>query len=251
MNWWNDGGWGSDGNSAFYLYKIEGGGQAEYPIYYDEKSDPPDNVTFTSMTEAESYECTWWGMSADIDNIDYIFCEGNEWLTKYTYIEVSGDYICDNGDKYKKMQEYDRIPDGSTTAHTPTTYVKGDLIESASTDCQGRLPQGYTEVEYIRNSNYNAYIDTGVVLFDNTTNTYTITTKLTSEFHSNLACATIITCENPISTPAYYGLGYRYKCSSTVNQFEFYGSYPNYRGTVTDNGDGTRTVTFQSTGNTS
>lgn len=106
----------------------------DYPIYYDTKQDPPDNLSFSSMTEAQEYECPWWGMSADIDNVDYMFCEGNEWLTKYMYIEVSGEYICDSGDKYKKMQEYDRIPDGSTTA--TTTYVKGDLIESASTDCQ-------------------------------------------------------------------------------------------------------------------
>lgn len=109
-------------------------GSTEYPIYYDEIQDPPDNLSFSSMTEAQEYECPWWGMSADIDNVDYMFCEGNEWLTKYTYIEVSGEYICDSGNKYKKMQEYDRIPDGTTTA--TTTYVKGDLIESASTDCQ-------------------------------------------------------------------------------------------------------------------
>ncbi len=123
--------------------------------------------------------------------------------------------------------------------------VYGDSISSGSS----RLPQGYTEVEYIRNSNYNAYINTGAIPFDNTTNSYTITTKLTSEFHSNLECATIISCENPVGT--YYGLGYRYKCSSTVDQFEFYGSYPNYSSSTVDNGDGTRTITFQSTGNTS
>lgn len=131
-------------NDVFYYppnyqsYQLVAGpivtGSTEYPIYYDTKQDPPDNLSFSSMTEAQEYECPWWGMSADIDNVDYMFCEGNEWLTKYTYIEVSGEYICDSGDKYKKMQEYDRIPDGTTTA--TTTYIKGDLIESASTDCQ-------------------------------------------------------------------------------------------------------------------
>lgn len=183
-------------------YNESGGGEIEYPVYYDEIQDPPNNLTFSSMTEAESYECPWVGMVATIDGVKYIF---------------SGD---------------------SQSGYEWVVY--------------SRLPQGYTEVEYIRqNSNYNAYINTGVIIFDNTTNTYTITTRLTSEFHSNLGCATIIACENPISTPAYYGLGYRYKCSSTVDQFEFYGSYPNYSGTVVDNGDGTRDVTFQSTGSTS
>ena len=109
----------------------------EYPKYYDEIQDPPDNVSFSSMTEAESYECPWWGMTGIIDNTDYLFCNTNEWLTKYSYIEVSGDYLCDSGNKYKKMQEYDRNVDGTTSA--TTNYVKGDLIESGSTDC----PQGF------------------------------------------------------------------------------------------------------------
>jgi hypothetical protein len=84
------------------------------------------------MAEAESYECPWYGMSATIGAEDYMFCEGNEWLTKYSYVEVSG-YICDKGDKYKKMQVYDRQADG--TFSPSSNYVKGDLIESGSPDC--------------------------------------------------------------------------------------------------------------------
>lgn len=122
-------------NSYTPSYHIvsEGGGQTEYPIYYDEKSDPLDNVAFSSMTEAESYECPWWGMTAIIDNTDYLFCESNEWLTKYAFQEVSGEYLCDSGNKYKKMQEYDRLVDGTMSA--TTNYVIGDLIESGSPDC--------------------------------------------------------------------------------------------------------------------
>ena len=113
---------------------VEVGGGIEYPLEYVVREDPPDNVTFTSMTEAEEYECPWYGMSATIGAEDYMFCEGNEWLTKYSYVEVAGDYICDNGDKYKKMQEYDRQADG--TFSPSSNYVKGDLIESGSPDCQ-------------------------------------------------------------------------------------------------------------------
>ena len=109
------------------------GGTVEYPIYYDEMQDPPNNLTFSSMTEAQSYECPWWGMTGIIDNTDYLFCETNNWLTKYTYQEVSGEYICDSGNKYKKMQEYDRLVDGTLSA--TTNYVIGDLIESGSPDC--------------------------------------------------------------------------------------------------------------------
>jgi len=148
---------------------------------------------------------------------------------------------------------YDKATEKWYKLNNLNQYEEYGVYGSGRTSCEGsasRLPQGYTEVEYIRqNSNYDAYINTGVIIFDNTTNTYTITTKLTSEFHSNLGCATIISCER-VNSP-YDGLGYRYKCSSTVNQLEFFGGNPNYTSSVVDNGDGTRTVTFQSSGNSS
>lgn len=112
---------------------VEVGGGYAYPLEYVVREDPPDNLVFSSMEEAEEYECPWYGMSALIAGEDYMFCEGNEWLTKYSYVEVAGDYICDNGDKYKKMQEYDRQADG--TMSPTSNYVKGDLIESGSPDC--------------------------------------------------------------------------------------------------------------------
>lgn len=123
-------------------------------------------------------------------------------------------------------------------------YLGTEQVYGGST----RLPSGYTEVEYIRNSNYNAYINTGVILFDNRQNTYSITTKLSSEFHSDLSCATIINSEKPVAP--YNGLGYRYKCSSTVDELEFFGGLPNYSSSAVDNGDGTKTISFQSTGAT-
>lgn len=112
---------------------VEVGGGYDYPLEYVVREVPPDNIVFSSMTEAEEYECPWYGMSATIGAEDYVFCEGNEWLTKYSYVEVSGKYICDNGDKYKKMQEYDRQADG--TFSPSSKYAKGDLIESGSPDC--------------------------------------------------------------------------------------------------------------------
>ena len=112
---------------------VEVGTGYTYPIEYVVMQDPPDNVTFTSMTEAEDYECPWWGMTGIITNTDYLFCETNTWLTKYDYQEVSGEYLCDAGNKYKKLQEWDRNVDGTISA--TSIYVKGDLIETASPDC--------------------------------------------------------------------------------------------------------------------
>ena len=59
-----------------------------YPVYYDEKSEPPDNLSFSSMTEAESYECPWVGMQANIDGVNYVFSgdsqSGYSWVKKLT-----------------------------------------------------------------------------------------------------------------------------------------------------------------------
>ena len=114
-------------------YNEGGGGQPTYPMYYDEKSDPPDNLTFSSMTEAEDYECPWVGMTANIDNTDYIFDENYDWVTKYQWTTVSG-YVCVGNDKYSKLEKQQRNIDDTWTSIG--VYSAGTLIESASTDCQ-------------------------------------------------------------------------------------------------------------------
>lgn len=172
-------------------------------------------------------------------------------ISQYSDTEFEDVFNKADGKWYKlnnlnQYEEYGLYGSGRTI----TTYEGKLTIDEEITPSPSRLPSGYTEVEYIRqNSNYNAYINTGVIIFDNTANTYTITTKLASEFHSNIGCATIISCER-VNSP-YDGLGYRYKCSSTVDQLEFFGGNPNYSSSSVDNGDGTRTITFTSTGNSS
>jgi hypothetical protein len=47
----------------------------EYPVYYTEMQDPPNNVSFSSMTEAEQYECPYVGLKATIAGDKYIFTE--------------------------------------------------------------------------------------------------------------------------------------------------------------------------------
>lgn len=76
---------------------------------------------------------------------------GFESCTTYDWQVVSGEYICEDGDKYVK-EKYIRSFDGGTTWEdvTPTQTRKGSLIEAGSPDCESRLPSGYTEVEYIR-----------------------------------------------------------------------------------------------------
>lgn len=130
----------------------EGEATSAYPKYYTEKDEPENNVVFTDMEDALAYQCPWVGMDATIDNTPYLFGDAYEWLTKYGLFEVSGEYICDSGDKYKEMEEMVRNVDGTWSHQTPIVYEKGDLIEADSPDCDSRLPDGYTEVEYIRQS---------------------------------------------------------------------------------------------------
>ena len=87
----------------------EGGGQYEYPKYYDEIQDPPDNLVFSSMTEAEAYECPWVGMKATINGDKYVFSgdsqSGYEWVyqpsvCEYNFcgVDANGnDVIINNG----------------------------------------------------------------------------------------------------------------------------------------------------------
>ena len=110
-----------------------GGGGYEYPLEYVVREDPPDNLSFSSMTEAEEYECPWVGITADIDGTDYIFDENYDWVTKYQWVTVSG-YICVGTDKYTKTEKQQRNVDDTWTSLG--VYEPGELIESASTDCQ-------------------------------------------------------------------------------------------------------------------
>lgn len=76
---------------------VEVGGGYIYPLEYVVREDPPDNLTFSSMAEAEAYECPWVGMKATIDGDKYVFSgdstSGYEWVlysripSAYTEVE--------------------------------------------------------------------------------------------------------------------------------------------------------------------
>lgn len=114
----------------------EGNTVPDYPKYYTEKDEPENNVVFTDMEDALAYQCPWVGMDVTIDNTPYLFGDAYEWLTKYGLFEVSGEYMCYNGDKYEKMEEMVRNTDGTWAHQIPIVYERGDLIEAGSTDCQ-------------------------------------------------------------------------------------------------------------------
>ena len=75
-------------------YNEGGGGQSEYPIYYDEIADPLDDLTFNTMAEAQAYaeaNCVYDGMHATIGTDRYYFdsTDENGWVkvTEYYVVE--------------------------------------------------------------------------------------------------------------------------------------------------------------------
>lgn len=167
-------------------YNEGGGGQPIYPLEYVVREDPPDNLVFSTMAEAEAYECPWVGMKATIDGDKYIFSgdsqSGYEWVYK-----------------------------------------------------PSRLPQGYTEVEYIENTS-TAYINTEVLLYDSTTNSYNIQCKCYFQPYGNDFEYLFGTEET--SSP-YVGVTFRYY----QRNIQYASSPDNVLWTHVDNGDGTSGIT--------
>lgn len=197
LNWWDNGSglncdyFGTDGNSDFILYKLTGT-KTIYPLNYDVIQSPPNNLTFSSMTEAEEYECPWVGMNATIDGVKYIF---------------SGDSIS-----------------GYEWVYNPS-----------------RLPDGYTEVEYIENTG-TSYINTDLQIYSSTTNSFEVEGKLIAAKHDSSIFQNVFSCMSEDGEP-YQGFAYRYQSSSLGGT-----SMPNGQNTFTivNNADSTQTVTVTS-----
>lgn len=117
------------------INEVEVGGGEEYPVYYSEKQDPPTSVEFDDMAEALAYECPYVGLLATIDGDPYYFNSNYRWQEiLYQWVTVSGEYLCENGDKYAVEKEQVSYDGGTTWADTSNTR-QGTLIESGSPDC--------------------------------------------------------------------------------------------------------------------
>lgn len=100
LNWWNDPSssdpcafFTDDGNADFIIYKMNAS-DAEYPKYYEDKSEPLDDLTFDTLAEAQAYaeaNCVYDGMHAIIDGDRYYFdsTDENGWVkvTEYYIVE--------------------------------------------------------------------------------------------------------------------------------------------------------------------
>lgn len=127
------------------------------------------------------------------------------------------------------------------SGRTITTYEGKLTIDTESTPQPSRLPQGYTEVEYVQNNTQGAYINTGLLLYDVTGNSFSISAKLKSQYESTWVgdgyyLQTIINSED-VSSP-YYGFTFRYayqthilECTSSPSNSVTFSSTANTDGT--------------------
>ena len=119
---------------------VEVGGGYEYPLEYPVKQDPPDNLVFSSMAEAEAYECPWVGMKATIDGDKYVF---------------SGD----SQSGYEWVEKTSRLPDGYTEVeyvqNTGTSYLDISFMPNTNT----RI---LTEMQAVSSSNYPRLFGAGM-----------------------------------------------------------------------------------------
>ena len=171
---------------------VEVGGGYIYPIEYVVMQDPPNNITFTSMTEAEDYECPWVGMRATIDGSGYTFSGDSQSGYEWVYIP-------------------------------------------------SRLPQGYTEVEYIQNTG-TSYINTNLQLCSATTNTFQVEAKLVANRIGSDTYQNIFACMSEAGEP-YQGFTYRFQGTTITPTF-----IPSNDGSFTQvtNEDSTISVTASS-----
>lgn len=124
----------------------EGGSQPDYPVYYDEMQDPPNNLSFSSMTEAEEYECPWVGMRATIAGSAYTFNANYEWeeATRYWSVDTTqwqtstayGNLPSSGYSFYQSFSNYHISNNTATTYITIFGYETFDLkIRSYGESC--------------------------------------------------------------------------------------------------------------------
>ena len=134
----------------------EGGGSSEYPIYYDEKADPLDNLTFNTLAEAEAYaytNCVYDGMRATIAGEKYVFDSTNGWTVVPEYYKVED--ITPQGASGWTIT-------GSSTYNPDSSYYDDFSVENATTTNVTKIAKvtifGYDHFTYyLRSYGYSSY----------------------------------------------------------------------------------------------
>lgn len=134
----------------------EGGGQTEYPVYYDEIADPLDNLTFNTLEEAEAYACStcvYDGMKALINGNKYVFDSEEGWVAVPEYYIVED--VTPGGSSGWTIS-------GSSTYNPDSSYYDDFDLVTTSTSYLYKIAKvtiyGYDHFTYyLRTSGYTNY----------------------------------------------------------------------------------------------
>ena len=136
----------------------EGSSQPIYPVYYDEKADPLNDLTFNTMEDAVSYaqnNCVYDGMKATIGTDRYYFDSEDEngWVKILEYYIFED--VTSGGASGWTIS-------GSSTYNPDSSYYDDFSVENSTTSYQTKIAKvtiyGYDHFTYyLRTSGYSTY----------------------------------------------------------------------------------------------
>ena len=145
---------GIDPNDYSYVYDIYG--SIEYPKYYDEIAEPLDDLTFSTMEDAQAYaeaNCVYDGMHATIGADRYYFdsTDENGWVKILEYYKVED--VTPSGASGWTIS-------GSSTYNPNSSYYDDFDLETTSTSSSYKIAKvtiyGYDHFTYYLRS-YHPY----------------------------------------------------------------------------------------------
>lgn len=179
----------------------EGGSQSVYPLYYTEKSDPLNNLSFSSMTEADTYaynNCVYDGMKATIDGDLYEFDSESGWTEVQYYYKVEDVTASSQGGSGWTVT-------GSSTNNPNPSYYDDFSTAPNSTSYQYKVAKvtifGYDSFTYyLRSSGYSgAYlVSTNIdeIQTQPTSITYSSSSAITNTYNFNKAAGSQVNLSN-------------------------------------------------------
>lgn len=186
-------------------YNEGGGGSYEYPLYYDEKADPLNNLSFDTMEEAQTYaynNCVYDGLKATIDGDRYYFDSDDE----NGWVKVTEYYIVE--DVTPNQESGWTITGSSTYNPQPSYYDDFDLETNWEGSSKYKIAKvtifGYENFTYYLRSYHQYTASYGYVMASNidelqsdpTSMSYSSNSAITNTYIFNKAAGSAVNLSN-------------------------------------------------------
>ena len=110
-----------------------------YPLEYPVMQDPPNNLSFSSMAEANEYECPWVGMKATIAGDNYVFSgdsiSGYEWVYQPIVCDYNFCGVDANGNDVVINNGTTTLTRSNWTSPYPVEGIVGDATTTIGMYC--------------------------------------------------------------------------------------------------------------------